>query len=47
MALTVPLEELLWVQFANINKDDYSLTKCATDVCSDIFIEDFVRQLGF
>ena len=47
MALTVPLEELLWVQFANVNKDDYSLTKCAADVCSDIFIEDFVRQLGF
>lgn len=46
-ALTVPLEELLWVQFAYINKEDYSLTKCATDVSSDEFIEDFVRQLGF
>lgn len=45
-ALTVPLEELLWVQFAYINKDEYSLTKCATDVQSDVFIENFVRQLG-
>ena len=47
MALTVPLEELLWVQFAYINKDDYSLTKCATNVLSDEFINDFVSQLGF
>ena len=45
--LTVPLEELLWVQFAYIDKNDYSLTRCATKVSSKIFIDDFVRQLGF
>ena len=47
MALTVPLEELLWVQFAHINKEDYSLTKCAANVNSDKFIDEFVKQLGF
>lgn len=47
MALTVPLEELLWVQFAYVDKDKYSLTKCATDVDSKRFIDDFVRQLDF
>ena len=45
--LTVPLEELLWVQFAYVDKNDYSLTRCATKVSSKIFIDDFVRQLGF
>ncbi len=46
MALTVPLEELLWVQFAYIDKSKYSITKCATDVLSEEFINDFVKQLG-
>ena len=35
--LTVPLEELLWVQFAYIDKNDYSLTRCATKVSSKIY----------
>lgn len=47
MALTVPLEELLWVQFAYIDKNNYSLTKCAADVLSDEFIYDFISELGF
>ena len=45
--LTVPLEELLWVQFAYLDKNNYSLTRCATDVSSKKFIKDFVSQLGF
>ena len=44
-ALTVPLEELLWVQFAHVDKSKYSITKCAIDVSSEEFISDFVKQL--
>ena len=45
-ALTVPLEELLWVQFAYVNKDLYSRTKCAIDVNADEFIGSFIKKLN-
>lgn len=46
-ALTIPLEELLWVQFEHINKDEYSKSLCARDVNFMKFIEIFNKELGF
>ncbi len=45
-ALTVPLEELLWVQFAYVDKEMYSKTRCAIDVESDEFISAFIKKLN-
>ena len=41
------MEELLWVQFANINKEKFSVVRCASNVNGNKFIEVFKEQLGF
>ena len=46
-ALTIPLEELYWVQFQYLNQNDYSKSLCAKDVDYLKFIEIFNKQLGF
>ena len=47
IGLTIPMEELLWVQFANINKEKFSVVRCASKVNGNKFIEVFKEQLGF
>lgn len=47
IGLTIPLEELLWVQFKYIDKSKYTYAKCASRVNKNKFIEVFKKQLGF
>ena len=47
IGLTIPLEELLWVQFKYINKEKISVVRCASKVNGNKFIEVFKNQLGF
>lgn len=45
--LTIPLEELLWVEFDLIDKNQYSIASCAVDVKAKQFIKEFKEILNF
>lgn len=47
IGLTIPLEELLWVEFDYIDQNQYSTINCAIDVKSKAFIKDFKNVLDF
>ena len=47
IGLTIPLEELLWVEFNYIDKNQYSVVNCATNVKRNEFIKQFKDILNY
>lgn len=47
IGLTIPLEELLWVEFNYIDKNKYSIVNCATNVKRNEFIKQFKDIMKF